>query len=350
MINDARLKLQLPLRPLLAMAAVAVLAGLSVQASAVTLTDLLAGPRGKEYVYKTCGTNELKLFVFPPEAHEAGDCRPAMVWIHGGGWMAGNAEAFFPHARYSASRGAVGVSIDYRLVKVGGPVIADCIADCKSAIRYLRAHADSLGIDTNKIAVLGDSAGGHLAACLGTIDGFDDPADEVSVSAKVNLMVLYNPVLDLRAGGTASPEAGGGGFHKFAIGGAALGKKATPDDMKPTAESIALAGKISPLANVRSGAPPCLVMHGLDDQVVPAARSAKFAELMEKEGNVCRYLPLEGTRHAFIVTKYTATEQTVVDALRATDEFLAKAGYVSGSPTLKLSSTPAWRIKERSGK
>jgi len=71
---------------------------------------------------------------------------------------------------------------------------------------------------TDRVAVLGDSAGGHLAACLGTIGGFDDPKDDLSISAAANAMVLYNPIVDLTVEGNKwyyavdRAVAGGVGF------------------------------------------------------------------------------------------------------------------------------------------
>jgi acetyl esterase len=119
-------------------------------------------------VFKTVGELPLRIFYSSPEKLKQGDKRTAVVFIHGGGWVNGGTDVFFMHARYFALRGAVGFSIEYRLVKPNGPYVADCLADCKSAIRYLRAHAKELGIDPNKIVVIGDSAGGHLTDCLGT--------------------------------------------------------------------------------------------------------------------------------------------------------------------------------------
>ena len=153
--------------------------------SAITLKDIInGGPPTREVVYKKVGDVGLTLAVFEPADAKPGDRRAAAVWVHGGGWTAGDDRAFYPHARYYASRGAVGVSINYRLIRAGGPTAFDSFADCKSAVRYLRAHAAELGIDPARVAVLGDSAGGHLAGCLGTIRGFDDPRDDTAVSRR----------------------------------------------------------------------------------------------------------------------------------------------------------------------
>lgn len=303
-------------------------------------TLLHPSPVPQEQVYKTLGSVELKLYYFTPANWKTTDHRPAMVWIHGGGWTSGTADTFFPHAKYFATRGAVGFSIEYRLVKPEGPTVADCLADCKSAIRYIRSHASDLGVDPQRIAVLGDSAGGHLAASLGTIGGFDDPADDLSVSAKPNAMVLCNAILDFNQDG----------FIKTVIGGEALAKHPAPAATQPTAQQSELAHKLSPLFSVHEGDPPALVMHGLDDHVVSPNQSRQFTEAMKAAGNRCDLILLEGCRHAFVVPKYTAPEKVVVAAIRSADTFLTSLGYLSGDPTLEESDPPAWVIKPKPAK
>ncbi len=311
---------------------------ISSAASGVEMRSLFGSstpPRPR--AYKTIAAVELKLYFFTPPDWKPADHRSAVVCIHGGGWTSGTADTFFPHARYFASRGAVGFSIEYRLVKADGPVVADCLADCKSAIRYIRSHAAELGVDPDRIAVLGDSAGGHLAAALGTIDGFDDPADDLSISAKPNAMVLCNAIFDFNQDG----------FIKTIIGGAALAKHPAPAATQPTPQQSDLARQLSPLFSVRPHDPPALVMHGLDDHVVSPNQSRQFDAAMKAAGNHCELILLEGCRHAFIVPRYTAPEKVVVGAIRSADIFLASLGYLAGDPTLEVSEPPAWVIKQK---
>ena len=127
---------------------------------AVTLRELLAGAPPQERVYKTVDGVSLKLYFFAPASAAPHAHAPAVVWIHGGAWAGGTLDGFMPHARYVAARGAVGFNLEYRLLKPNGPFISDCIADCRSAIRYIRSHADELGVNPQRIAAAGDSAGG----------------------------------------------------------------------------------------------------------------------------------------------------------------------------------------------
>lgn len=299
----------------------------------VEIGSLLQKPDMKELVYKTVGELKLHIFCLKPESFKAGEKRTAVIWIHGGGWNSGGADAFFPHARYFAARGAIAFSIDYRLLKAdGSSTLANCVADCKSAIRYIRLHAEELGVDPNKIIVMGDSAGGHLASCLGTVRGFDDPADNLKISATPNAMVLYNPLSDF----TTSP------FIKLIIGGAAMDKKPTPESLIPNLAQLELAKKLSPLFNVHSNLPPTLVLHGMDDKVILPEQSISFSQAMKKAGNTCELILLPNTLHAFVCTHYKASEEEVVAAIRAADKFLIDLKFLSGEPSLVVSQQPAW--------
>jgi acetyl esterase/lipase len=245
-----------------------------------------------------------------------------MVWIHGGGWTGGNADVFLPHATYCASRGAVGVSINYRLLKPQEPTMADCLADCKSAIRYLRAHAKELGIDPKKIVALGDSAGGHLAAALGTIDGLDDPADDLSISAQPDAMVLYNPIVDM-----TDPA-----WIRSIIAGAALERNSRPQSPLATPEQQKLARALSPVLNIKAHQPPTLLMHGLADTVVLPEQARRLAAAIKEAGNQYELVLLEGARHAFVMPRCTAFEERVVNAICTTDRFLAKPEFLADEP------------------
>lgn len=306
-------------------------------APATPLSDFLHGATPQPEAYKEPGGPEQELYCFKPAGMQPGDRKAAVVLIHGGAWVAGSAEVFFPHARYFASRGAVAFSINYRLVKPEGPFLAESLADCKSAMRYIREHAGEYGIDPSKVAVLGDSAGGHLAAALGTVPGFDDPRDDLKVSATPQAMILCNPIVDMTQGD----------WIKFVIAGKALDKHATAQEKTPTAEQLELGRKLSPLFNVRAGEPPTLLMHGLDDQIVTPDQAREFSAAMQKAGNRCELVLIEGARHAFVLPNYTAPEPMVVDAIRRADQFLVSLGWLTGPATLEASNPPAWVPKAR---
>jgi acetyl esterase/lipase len=287
----------------------------SAAASASIPLSLIAEPR--EEVYKEVDGIELNLYIFYPEKYRPRMSIPAVVCIHGGGWMGGDPRLFFPHARYFASRGMVAFSVQYRLTSRPGVTVADCIEDCKSAMRFIRLNAERFGVDPNRIAVLGDSAGGHLAACLGVMDDrFDAPGEDRSVSSLANAMLLYNPVVD-----STVPE-----LIKYV--------PERPLKGEPGLSRMEIVRRISPLFCVKPGQPPALLMHGLDDTNVPPDQGRRFADAMQKAGNRCDLVLLPKTRHAFVIVHYTAPDDQVVSAIRRADGFLRSLGYLKGKPTL----------------
>jgi acetyl esterase/lipase len=309
--------------------------------NAITMAGLLEGNVPAPVVYGTNDPATQVILPFLPEDANGESPRPAIVLIHGGGWTGGDPSVFFPAARYFASRGIPAFSIGYRLVRPGAndPTVADCLADCRSAVRYLRTHAKEYGVDSEKIAVLGDSAGGHLAACLGTIP---DSLDASGVSSKADLMIPCNPIVDMGPG-----EGNTNSWFRLIQKGEAMEKKPTFEIIRPTPQQIDQAKSLSPIAFVSSNSAPVLLMHGLDDTIVPPAGSQRFAEALRASGVAVDLILIPGARHAFILPKYTASEELVVDAMLTVDRFLATNGYLSGEPTLMVSPVPAWIPKPR---
>ena len=296
----------------------------------------------RELIYKTVDGQKLKLYVFDPPGHDPTERRPAILFIHGGGWGSGVPSFFFPHARYYASRGAVALSVQYRLSGKDGATIFDGLVDCKSAVRYIRKNAGALGVDRDRIAAVGDSAGGHLAAALGILEGFDDPQDDLSIDPKPNAMLLYNPVLDLVSlnwthsqPGIRTPDKGKNSKETFER---LLSYGATPEER---------ARLLSPIHHITAGQPPALPVHGTEDQVVPLEQITRFAWQYEKAGNRIDLSTLDGIGHAFVLVNYTAADEVVVDAIRTGDRFLGSLGYLEGKPTLCV---PGFHFAECRGK
>lgn len=249
---------------------------------------------------------QLRLYLVHPRDWQASDRRPVVLFIHGGGWGSGNPDQWFPQCRYFALRGLVGVSVQYRL-KSDTTTITECVTDCKSAIRYLRRNAGGLGIDPDKIVVVGESAGGHLAAALGTIDGYDEPGEDTTVSAVPNALVLLNPITDLTT-----------------RWGEGLGDKAK---------------SLSPLHHISKKTPPTLLIHGDADQVVDLQHSRAFHERMIVVGSRSRLIVLPGADHAFAIFKY-GPERLTIRAIIEIDKYLAALGYLSGKPLLPEPMNP----------
>ena len=152
------------------------------------------------HVYKTRGLSRYKLTVYQPSHIELDKKLPAIILFHGGGLRMRRYWEFEPQSKYLVKEGSmVAVIATYR-VKRHGRTIFESIADAKSAIRWIREHADEFGIDENRIAVGGGSAGGYLAACAAlTKKDYDEKKEDLSISSVPNALVLFNPRLDLSA-------------------------------------------------------------------------------------------------------------------------------------------------------
>ena len=139
----------------------------------------------KVETYKTVAGTELKLWIFSPPSAPSSVPRaaPAIVFFFGGGWTSGSPQQFEAQCRHFASRGMVAIAADYRVKSRQDAKPVQCIADARSAVRWVRAHAATLGIDPQRIASAGGSAGGHLAASTAFISDFDEANEDKSVSA-----------------------------------------------------------------------------------------------------------------------------------------------------------------------
>jgi len=264
-------------------------------------------PEAKAEVYKTVGDVKLNLYVFNPPGHMATDKRPAIVFFFGGGWTNGNPRQFEQQCKHLAGRGMVAITADYRVASRHQVKAVSCVADAKSAIRYVRKEAARLGIDPDKIAAGGGSAGGHIAACTGTIPDFDEMGEDTSISSVPNAMVLFNPALVL------APVKG----LKLDQGRvASLSDRMGVDPQK-----------LSPYHHVRKGAPPTLILHGKADSTVPYATAEAFAKAMTAAGNQCELIGYEGQPHGFF--NYGRGDGSHYEkTLAAMDGLLEKLGFL----------------------
>jgi acetyl esterase len=249
--------------------------------------------------YKTVANATLKLHVFNPPDHKNSDRKPAIVFFFGGGWVGGSSAQFYGQSTYLASRGMVAICADYRILDLHGTSPKECVKDGKSAIRWVRSHADELGIDPDRVAAGGGSAGGHVAAATSTVKGFDEEDDDISVSCHPNALVLFNPVYD------NGPE--GCGY----------------ESVKEYWQEI------SPLHNLGPNTAPTTVFLGTEDILVPVATAVEYKTRMETHGVRCDLHIYEGQPHGFFnAAKF---HETLLEA----DAFLVSLGYLTGDATLE---------------
>ncbi len=242
----------------------------------------------RNLVFARVGGKTLRMDIHEPESEPGATNRPALVQIHGGGWVIG----FKKHQgqvlmRRLASHGWVCCNIDYRLSPMA--TFPDHLADVKRAIAWIREHAEELGIDPGFVAVTGGSAGGHLAALTALTEnraefqpGFEDADTSVQVA------VPFYGVYDFTNRNGTMPERTIPDFL------APLVMKADPDE---DPERYAAA---SPLDQVHADAPPFLVIHGTIDVLAPVGDARDFVgRLRAVSRRPVHYLELKGAQHAF---------------------------------------------------
>jgi acetyl esterase len=291
---------RLPLPVLGLLATLALLAAQSPRLAAADWTS----PAGEIQAYKQTAEGPLTLAVVRPPGWKADDRRPAIVFFHGGGWVGGPAGQFNEHSAYFASRGLVCIQVRYRLVPVKTTVPpVTCIQDARSALRWVRSHARELGIDPQRIAGAGASAGGHLAAHAGLVNRGDDPADDLAVSARPDALILFNPVLDNGPGNYGAERVG--------------------DRVQ----------ELSPAHNVTPKAPPSVLFLGSSDKLIPVPTLERFRDRLVAAGERCELHVYPGEEHGFFNSRNQDGKYYAL-TVRAADEFLRSLGWLEGSPTL----------------
>jgi acetyl esterase len=248
------------------------------------------------HVYKSVGGSELRLHVFGTDGPDIIARKPAIVFFFGGGWRGGSVTQFVPQARHFAQRGTVAIVADYRVFSRHGTRPFEAMADAKSAIRWVRAHAAQLGVDSNRIVAAGGSSGGHIALSAAVFDTFDEGREDMTVSSKPNALVLFNPAVD-----TTHPALREGFGER--------GRDA------------------SPFHHLRSGLPPTLILHGKSDATVPYADVDRFCTEARRLGNQCQLVGYEGATHGFFNLQ-NADGKWYRETLLEADRFLTKIGYL----------------------
>ncbi|MCE2862122.1 MAG: hypothetical protein RIR76_935 [Verrucomicrobiota bacterium] len=256
-------------------------------------------------VYKTVGDVKLTLSIFEPASGPKSG-RPAIVFFFGGGWSSGSPAQFEQQCRHLAERGMVAITADYRVASRHQVKPVACVADAKSAMRWVRANATRLGIDPRRIAAGGGSAGGHLAAATATLPGLDEPGEDTRVSAVPDAAVLFNPALVL------APMEG------LALEG--FGTRVPEERLGTKPENL------SPAHHVKRGAPPTIIFHGTADTTVPFATAEAFARVMKAAGNRCELVAYDGQPHGFF--NFGRQGGKYPETLAATDAFLVSLGWL----------------------
>jgi acetyl esterase/lipase len=230
----------------------------------------------RDVVFARPPTGPLVLDLYLP--HGA-DLAPVVLWLHGGGWFAGDRTLAPDLARYFAAREIAMASIEYRLTPAA--VFPAQLHDVRSAIRHLRTHAAKWNLDPHRIGAWGSSAGGHLAALAG-LTGHLPQLDGEETTGDASLAAVaesYGPA-DLTDAANPSPEA------------ALLG--GDPRDLPAVARAA------SPVHQVTGHAPPFQLSHGTADTLVPSWHSERLHQALVATGVDSELYLVDGYRHGFL--------------------------------------------------
>jgi len=200
-----------------------------------------------------------------------------------------------------AAKGVAGACISYRLS--GQATWPAPLHDSKEAIRWLRANAGALGIDPERVAAVGSSAGGHLAALLGVTGGdpqFEGPGAGRQFSSRVTAVVALNPILDLED----MPNSDGS-IARF------LGRSCS--------EAPGLCREASPISHVSRSAPPFFILHGTADATVPYWQAEEMVRKLKQAGVQAELYTAKDAPHTF-----WASREWYEPVLKAIEEFLQK--------------------------
>lgn len=220
--------------------------------------------------YKKIGDLELGAHLFYPEGHSVDDEAAVLVFMHGGALRRGSPAQGYEIARRITPLGIAVVSVQYRLLGTNAETLDQLMADSKSVIRWLRINADSLGIDAERIAMAGHSAGAFLTLTTGVVPGFDEPYEDTSVSSVPNALIPWS----------AFPS-----------------RRDDPEDSM-LAEGMNMEDMV-PASFVRSGLPAAMFIHGDQDPIASYEAARQYEAEYRQAGNQSSFETVEGADHFF---------------------------------------------------
>jgi acetyl esterase/lipase len=249
--------------------------------------------------YKTVDNYNLEIHLFLPENDDLQKKRPVIVYFHGGSWSEGKPDWNFSACQSYANKGWVGVTVEYRLAYRQGTLPFEAVMDAKSAIRWLRQHADDYNLDVNKIVATGNSAGGHLVLATALVENWNENTDNLKYSPVPNILMVNSGVYDLTDDKTSWIRQG----------------------LRNRNQDENLVKEISPNYLMNKELPPTLIIHGINDRNVPFSTAKKFVDKMKLEGNDIEFHQLDGAGHFIWWGRYGKQ----VSDIRS--KFIEKLGY-----------------------
>lgn len=257
--------------------------------------------KGSAVEYGEAGDVKLMLDVYQPPT-PAKVLRPAVILVHGGAWAAGSRADCRQSGQWLAAKGYVAFAVSYRLVKNGRNKWPAQLNDVQRAVRWVRAHANEYQVDPERIGAFGGSAGGHLVACLGTMDTLDnsDPA-LAAFSSRVTCVVDLCGPTDLTE--DFEPKVARGKWCNEVVENLLGGK-----ERKGAREA-------SPLFQVDPRTSPFLIFHGRKDDIVPLDQSERLFTALTAADIPAELVVFDGG-HAI------EKQEEILDFITRTDRFL----------------------------
>jgi acetyl esterase/lipase len=232
-----------------------------------------------DLAYVTNGSPSQKLDLYLPKD---GRNLPLIIFVHAGAFYMGDKRQWIHYQLDCLNQGYALASINYRLS--GEAVFPAQIEDCKAAVRWLRAHAAQYRLDPNHFVAWGASAGGHLAAMLGTAGNIDDfdVGENLSFSSRVQAVADFFGPTDLTR---LQPEHLKADSPESKFIGCSI--KDHPDQ----------AHRASPITYVTRDCPPFLIVHGDADPIIPCSQSALLADALRNAGVPVTLYTVKGAKH-----------------------------------------------------
>ena len=266
-------------------------------------------PEGKIYTYKEEDgvTREMEIH-FPNDHDAATELVPGIIMFHGGGWGGGKRDQFRYLCHYFADRGLVAATVSYRLATKAdngkGSRKRVCITDAKSAIRWYKNNAETLGVDPQRIIAGGGSAGGHVSLLATTNPELNDPQDNREHDTSVVAYLLFNPALGMA-------------------------------DAKDS--------EVDFLQHIHPDFSPAIVFFGSEDEKWLKGWNAAYEKMQLLNIHSVEFWIAEDQEHSFF-NKQPWQDMTI----RASDEFLKDLGLIKGEPTLVPPKTQGKLVKKTS--
>ncbi len=226
----------------------------------------------RRVVFAAPGGHPLKMDLYVPARATPEKPAPVVVWIFGGSWKFGS-RGYHVNLRDLTRSGIAVAAIDYRLS--GEAIYPAQLEDCEAALDFLRRDGARYGLDPNRIGVSGESAGGHLAALVGTVEG----------GKKIRAVCALYPPTDLVALGRQYADANPSDIERL-LGG-------------PIEQRLPLARAASPINHVSASSPPFLLIHGAADTLVWPEHSRDLDRRLQRAGVESRLIEVPGKGHWF---------------------------------------------------